>query len=365
VELIPLYKPYMPILPELNKILNSGKLAYGTYGRLFESKISDFICNPFFLSTNNYSNAVIVALLTLGIKPCDKVVISPLVCLATSQPIVSFGVELIFCDVDISTGTLDSILLKEILSKNNITCVVFTHFAGIVGDIDSVTKVCKDYSVPVIEDASDAFGSKFKGDYIGNTGFDITVFSFSAVRNPNLIDAGGMTFANKRLYDRAILFRDAGINRSTFRNSFGEIDPLSNIKLPGISATLDEVRSYIGVRQIESLKSIIETNRQNSAKILKSLEGLDIIKPINNADRDHNGWVLPILTLDKERIFRSLHKLGITSSSVHSNISIYDINKKFKMVNVEKFLDSFLALPSGWWISDIDQYIELLHLAIK
>jgi perosamine synthetase len=365
VDLIPLYKPYMPSLPELTNILNSGKLSYGKYGNLFEIKLSEFIGNPFFLSTNNYSNAVLVALLTLGIKAGDKVVISPLVCLATSQPIVSIGVELIFCDVDVNSGNLDSNLLREILSNYEISCVVFTHFAGIVGDIDIVKEVCKDYSVPVIEDASDAFGSKYKDEYIGNTGFDITVYSFSAVRNPNLIDAGGMTFASKKLYEKAILIRDAGINRGTFRNSFGEIDPLSNIELPGISATLDEVRSYIGLRQLESLKSIIETNIQNSARIIQSLDGLDIIKPINNSKRDHNGWVLPVLSLDKDRIFRSLYNLGITSSSVHSNISIYDINKKFKMVNAEKFLNSFLALPSGWWITDIDEYIDLLHLAIK
>jgi perosamine synthetase len=364
--MIPLYKPFMPKLPELNTVLNSGQLAYGKYGKLLEAKLSDFIGNPYSLVTNNYSNAILLALLTLGIKKGDKLVISPLICLATSQPIAAMGVELVFCDVNLSNGGLDAELLREILSTQEISCVVVTHYAGIVADIDGISRVCKEHTVPVIEDGSDSFGSKYKDIFIGNTGFDITVFSFSAVRNPNLIDAGGITFAGEELYNRAYLIRDAGINRKSFRNSLGEIDLSSDIYLPGISATLDELRSYIGMKQFEVIDKLIEKCQLNSMQIINELKTNKInFEPIY-INSSNNGWILPVKISNKSELINQLRKFGIISSGVHGNIAYYSIygNHK-KMRNADIFLENFLAIPSGWWIHDLTAYIKMLIFALK
>ena len=68
--MIPLYKPYMPEdLPELNAILHSGALAYGKYGKKFEKKLSAFIGSDQLITVNSFNSAVLVALITLGIKP--------------------------------------------------------------------------------------------------------------------------------------------------------------------------------------------------------------------------------------------------------------------------------------------------------
>ena len=364
--MIPLYKPFMPNLPEIDTVLNSGQLAYGKYGKLLEAKLSDFIGNPYSLVTNNYSNAILLALLTLGIKKGDKLVISPLICLATSQPIAAMGVELVFCDVNLSNGGLDAELLREILSTQEISCVVVTHYAGIVADIDGLSKLCKEYNVPVIEDGSDAFGSKYKDSFIGNTGFDVTVFSFSAVRNPNLIDAGGITFVREELYNRAYLIRDAGINRKTFRNSLGEIDLSSDIYLPGISATLDELRSYIGIKQFEVLDDLIKIGQSNLKHVHKLIERFNEIEVILDLDNISNGWIIPIKSAKKTKIIKELKNLGVLSSGVHGNISYYSIyGNKLIMTNAVKFLESFLAIPSGWWIEDIDDYLTKLETTLS
>jgi perosamine synthetase len=364
--MIPLYKPFMPNLPELDTVLNSGQLAYGKYGKLLEAKLSDFIGNPYSLVTNNYSNAILLALLTLGIKKGDKVVISPLVCLATSQPITSLGAELVFCDINLRNGGIDADLLREILSTQEISCVVVTHYAGIVADIDGLSKLCKEYNVPVIEDGSDAFGSKYKDSFIGNTGFDVTVFSFSAVRNPNLIDAGGITFVREELYNRAYLIRDAGINRKTFRNSLGEIDLSSDIYLPGISATLDELRCYIGIKQFEVLDGLIRSGQSNLNQVHKVIEKFNEIEVIFDLDSLSNGWIIPVKSTRKIEIIKELKSIGVISSSVHGNISNYSIyGNKLKMTNADKFLNSFLALPSGWWIEDIGEYLSKLEITLS
>lgn len=364
--MIPLYKPYMPNLPELDKVLNSGQLAYGKYGRLLESKLSSFIDNSLCLVTNNYSNAIILAFLTMGIKKGDNIVISPLVCLATSQPVTSLGLNLVFCDINPKNGALDEDSLKQILSKEKIDCVLFTHYAGVVGDINEIREVCKKFSVPVIEDASDAFGSKYQGKYIGNHGFDITVFSFSAVRNPNMIDSGGMSFGNRELYEKAYLIRDAGIDRTKFRNELGEIDLSNDITLPGIGATLDEVRSYIGLKQLENLDYILSQSQSNMNQILINLRQFDDIHPLLSVADRSNGWVLPIHVPNKAVVIKALKDYGIMSSSVHGNIAYYSIygnDKKFE--NADEFLETFLAIPCGWWIEDLVDYNKQLTIVFQ
>ena len=363
--MIPLYKPFLPPLPEINEVLSSGQLAYGKNGKMLESELSKFIGNPFFLVTNNYSNAILVALLTLGIKKGDKVVISPLICLATSQPLSALGIELVFCDVNENNGSIDSKELDKILQSDKIACVIFTHYAGIVGDVEGVKNICITHSVPVIEDASDAFGSKYKGNYVGNCGFDITVFSFSAVRNPNMIDAGGISFAKRDLYERAFLTRDAGIDRARFRNQLGEIDLSSDVILPGISATLDEIRSYIGLKQLEVLEELILMNKTNMSSILNQIVHSSIVKPILSQSSESNGWILPLFVNDKVELIKTLSELGVSSSSVHGNISYYSIYRNSKkMENAEKFLNRFLAIPCGWWIDDINEFNLILAKVI-
>ena len=99
--MIPLYKPYMPAqLPELNAILHSGALAFGKYGKEFEQKLSSFIGVEQLTLVNSFNSAVLVALASLGIKPGDEVIASPMACLASNQPHVTIGAKVVWADVD-------------------------------------------------------------------------------------------------------------------------------------------------------------------------------------------------------------------------------------------------------------------------
>lgn len=89
--MIPLYKPYMPkVLPEMEKILYSGALAYGKWGYQFEKRLSSFIGVENLLSTNSYASAIQVALTALDLQYGDEVITSPMSCLA-QYALLTFG----------------------------------------------------------------------------------------------------------------------------------------------------------------------------------------------------------------------------------------------------------------------------------
>ena len=75
--MIPLYRPYMPDeLPELENILHSGALAYGKWGREFESRLRQFAGVDYLMTTNTYAMSIQIALTVLGLKPGDEVISS-------------------------------------------------------------------------------------------------------------------------------------------------------------------------------------------------------------------------------------------------------------------------------------------------
>lgn len=347
--MIPLYKPYMPELPLLNEILYSGKLAYGTFGKKFESDLGDYIGNKKVLATNTFNMAILVALSTLEITAGDTVIVSPMACLASTQPLLSMGIKVQWADVDPKTGTLCPSSVKSLLHKKP-KAIIHNHYCGYPGHIDEINALGKEYGIPVIDDGIEAFGSEYKGNKIGNVGTDITVFSFNPVRIPNTIDGGAVVFNNQSMYKKAMLVRDAGIDRTIFRDEFGEINPSCDITLVGHSATIGEINSYIGTQQMQQIDKLLTSQRTNALHWDNILKERNDMKPLKSTFTTPNYWVYGTLTSNKKALLQKFRAQGYYASGVHINNNNYSVfGDKTHLKGVSEFYKNFLALPSGWW----------------
>ena len=157
--MIPIFKPYMPknIQEGINKILYSGKLSYGKYGRAFEQKLSEYIDQKNVLTVSNYNQAMLILLSTLGLKPGDEVIASPVSCLASNQPFVVRGLKVVWADVNPLAGTLciDDVRLK-ITSKTK--AIFHNHYCGYLGNIEEMNALGKEFGIPVIDDCIKLLG---------------------------------------------------------------------------------------------------------------------------------------------------------------------------------------------------------------
>jgi dTDP-4-amino-4,6-dideoxygalactose transaminase len=352
--MIPLYKPYMPEeLPELNAILHSGALAYGKYGKEFEKKLSAFIGSDQIITVNSFNSAVLVALITLGIKPDDEIIASPMACLASNQPFITMGTKVIWADIDPTTGTLDPENVKQKITAKT-KAIFHNHFCGYPGYIDEINAIGKEYGIPIIDDAIEAFGSKYKGKLIGNTGSDVTIYSFQAVRLPTTIDGGALVFKDKALYEKSILVRDSGIDRRFFRDKTGEINPEYDISVSGFGATMNEVSSYIGLQLMNDIDALIK-KQQNNAAIWSDL--LQTVLPHYKIMNGHNEitpnyWVYGLLTDNKIEAIKNFRNMGYYASGVHFPNNYYSIfGSKNILTGTKEFYSKFLAIPSGWWVT--------------
>lgn len=349
--MIPLYKPYMPELPELDNILHSGALAYGKWGREFEKRLAEYIGVKYVLLTNAYGLAWQVLFRTLGLEPGDESIATPMSCLQSTMPMAQYGLKTVWADIDPRYGVLDPGSVKSrITTKTRI--IINYHFCGYPGFVDEINAIGKEKGIMVIDDCIEAFGAKYKGKRLGNVGTPISIFNFQTVRLPNTIEGGAIVFENEELYKKAIVIRDLGINRSIFRDANGEISKDCDIAIPSVNATPCDVNSYIGCCQMEHIEELLQTQAANAKKWEDRLFDMpSLIDFIRRDGTEPNNWVCGILSSNKEADMKMFKEQGYACSAVHLPNTYYSVfGKRVMPKGVEEFYNKFIALPSGWWM---------------
>lgn len=340
-------------LPELNNILQSGALSYGKWGQKFEERLGEFIGNTNIAVVNSFNSAMLVALSTLGIGAGDEVIASPMSCLASNQPFATIGAKVVWADIDPEVGTLSPESVKQKITPKT-KAIFHNHFCGYPGYIDEINEIGRQYGVYVVDDAIEAFGSEYKDKRIGNTGTDATVFSYQTVRLPNTIDGGAVSFKDDTLFEKAKRIRDYGIRRELFRDEYGEISKNCDITEPGYGATPSEINSYIGCVQMESIRELINKQRQNAQTWLEmiKIENLSI-RGLQKPFQNPNFWVFGVVTSNKMKSLLYFREKGFYASGVHLANNKYSVfGKQEELPGVEDFYSKFLGLPCGWWINN-------------
>lgn len=349
--MIPLFKPYMPELPQLNDILYSGMLAAGSYTKEFENSLKKYFNSPYILVMNSFANAINVTLTALGIKTNDEVLMSPMACLVSTQPFRTFGCSIRWADIDPCTGTLSPDSVRRRISSRT-KLIVHNHFCGYPGYIDEINRIGKENGIIVIDDGIECFGSEYRERKVGQYGESIAIFSLSAVRIPNCIEGGAVIFKDKDTFDRASLIRDSGINRQIFRDELGEINTSCDIKDAGFAATMSNVNAYIGVQQMKKIDLLLQKQRQQAEaweKCLGNKKGYKLLQTICGRP---NYWLYGILADDKQNAIISFREQGYYASGVHADNSNYSIfgGRDCELPGVDEFYSKFVGLPCGWWI---------------
>lgn len=347
----PLFKPYMPqALPELETLLHSGALAYGKYGRLFESQLAEWIGCSKVLVTNSFNSAALVLVTTLGLRPGDEIIASPMCCLASTQPFATQGIKVKWADIDPHTGTLCPDSVRRAIGPST-KAIFHNHFCGYVGYVSEIETIAREHGLYLVDDAIEAFGSLYGNKRMGALNSDATLFSFQTVRLPDTIDGGAIAFNNPELAAKAAMVRDYGIDRSRFRDGLNEIARDCDISLPGFGATPSDINSYIGSVQMPELDSLIAHQRENFAKwTARCLDaGITPVEVIDNTTP--NGWIFGMLADDKEATIRSWRKKGFYASGVHLPNTYYSVfGRHPHLSGVAEFYSKFVALPCGWWV---------------
>ncbi len=217
-------------------VLESGFYILGKNVKFFENEFSKYTNSKYCVSCASGTDAIILGLLSLGIKKNDEVITTNFTANATITAICGIGAIPKLIDIDDKFFHINEKLIEKKITKKT-KAIIAVHLYGQSCCIDQIKRISKKYKLKLIEDCSQAHGAKLKKKKIGNFG-DIGTFSFYPTKNISAVgDAGAIITNNKKVYNKLILLREYGWKKRYYTDVYG-----TNSRLDEIQAAILRVK---------------------------------------------------------------------------------------------------------------------------
>lgn len=198
IPLIDLKAQYKSIAEDLDRVtkevLYSANYIMGKNVIEFENEFAEYIGVKHAISVGNGTDALVIALKSLGVGNGDEVITSTFTYFASAEAISAVGATPVFVDVEKETFNIDPTKIEEKITEKT-KAIIPVHIFGQSARMDEVNEIAKKYNLKVLEDAAQAVGSKYKGKMIGTLG-DAACFSFFPTKNLSCAGDGGMIVTN-------------------------------------------------------------------------------------------------------------------------------------------------------------------------
>lgn len=243
IRFVDLQRQYQNIRESIDRAINdvvaSGRYAGGEKVSQFEREFSGYIGTKYGYGVGSGSDALIMALQSLGITKGDEVITVPFTFVSTADAILHVSARPVFVDIDKETLTIDVNQLKSALIKHRgVKAIIPVHLYGTPAEMDQIMEIAEDFGVYVIEDAAQAHGASFGGRKIGTFG-DISCFSFYPSKNLGAYGDGGFIATNSQLVsERVRLLREYGQVEKYRHDILGWNSRLDPIQATVLSAKL-------------------------------------------------------------------------------------------------------------------------------
>jgi dTDP-4-amino-4,6-dideoxygalactose transaminase len=308
VPLLDLHAQYAPlreeILAAVTRVCDSQRYIMGPEVEALERELARQLEVEHAVAVSSGTDAVLLALMALGIGPGDEVVTPTYSFFATAGAIVRLGARPVFVDVDPVTYNIDPALLKRAITPRT-KAIVPVHLFGLSADLDPILDEASRSGVAVVEDAAQAIGATYQSRQVGGFGA-MGCFSFFPSKNLGAFgDAGLVTTNDAALAKRARLLRVHGM------------EPRYYHYLIGGNFRMDEIQAAILRVKARHLSAWTEARRVNALRYgrLFADAGLSelVSLPVEPPARRHVFNQFVIRTADRDALKQHLDRRGIGS----------------------------------------------------
>jgi len=182
------------IAVSLQQVLDNTAFAGGKFVEMFENEFATYCNCNYAVGVGNGTEALWVALLSMGIGQGDEVITAANTFIATAEAISFSGAKPVFVDVDEKTYNMDPALFKAAITSRT-KAVIPVHLYGQMADMDPIMDIARSHGLFVIEDASQAHGAEYKRNSAGSIG-DAGCFSFYPGKNLGAYGEAGAIITN-------------------------------------------------------------------------------------------------------------------------------------------------------------------------
>ena len=331
------------IEPVVKEVIESQYFIMGPKVQEFEKNIAKYCDVKHALGVSSGTDAILLALMALDIKPGDEVITTTYSFFATAGCISRLNAIPVFVDIDPESFNIDPALIEAKITKKT-RAIIPVHLYGQMADMDPILKIARKHKLKVIEDAAQAIGSDYKdGSRAGSSG-DMGCFSFFPSKNLGGFGDGGLITTNDDvLFEKLVYLRNHGAHPKYYHKMIG-----GNFRLDALQAAILDVK-------LKYLDGWTEGRRKNADYYDQGIIKRSLDKFIQNPKRlagyrhIFNQYILQ--TKDRDELIKHLQSKNI-GCEIYYPLTFnnqecfkYLDYKKGDFPRAEKAADETLAIP--------------------
>jgi dTDP-4-amino-4,6-dideoxygalactose transaminase len=285
------------ILRAITRVCDSQRFVLGREVEALERTLAAMLQTRHAIGVSSGTDALICALMALGIGPGDEVITSTYSFFATAGSIVRLGAKPVLVDIDPATFNLDVESSRAAISSRT-KAIMPVHLFGQCADMDPLIDIATRAAVPIVEDAAQAIGSVYKGRSAGTFG-SLACFSFFPSKNLGAFgDAGLVTANDDQLAARVRLLRNHGAEQQYFH------------RMVGGNFRLDELQAAVLSVKAPHLEAWTAGRRRNAARYRALFEAAGLLDRVTmpfappDSMHSYNQFVIRVPSRDgvKQRL---------------------------------------------------------------
>jgi dTDP-4-amino-4,6-dideoxygalactose transaminase len=296
VPLLDLKAQYATIRNEvraaIDRILESQYFILGPEVEALEREVAAYSQCAYGIGVSSGTDALLVALMAINLKPGDEVLTTPYTFFATAGVVIRLGAKPVFVDIDPHTYNIDPTGIESRITERT-RAIIPVHLYGQMADMDPLMAVAQRHNLYVIEDAAQAIGAEYKGRRAGSIGH-LSCFSFFPSKNLGGVGDGGMVTTNDPdLADRVRLLRNHGYRPKYYNKVVG-----GNFRLDALQAAVLRVK-------LKYLDGWTAARQHNAATYRRLFVEAHLSVPADSERSLHaaHGVILPSVCPDGNHIY--------------------------------------------------------------
>jgi dTDP-4-amino-4,6-dideoxygalactose transaminase len=304
IPLLDLVAQYNTIKPEIDAaiqdVLASGKFILGPNEHAFEEEIAAYLGVKHAIGVASGTDALVIALRALGIKPGDEVIVPAYSFFATAGAVLSVGARPVFVDIHPDTYLLDVSQIEAAITPHT-RAIIPVHLYGQPADMDEIQSIATRFGLRIIEDNAQAFGAEYHGRKTGTMG-DLGCLSFFPSKNLGGYGDGGMVITNDdALAEQVRMLRTHGWKKKYFP------------EMLGYNSRLDELQAAVLRVKLKYLDGWNARRGELARRYSAHLGVLGVQVPVVAPGRTHVYHLYIICTPNRAEFQQQLKEQGVAS----------------------------------------------------
>jgi dTDP-4-amino-4,6-dideoxygalactose transaminase len=355
------------------RTIQSKWISAGPRVQQLEETFAEMVGADYAVALSSCTSALHLALLALGVKAGDEVIVPSLSFAATANCVRYVGATPVFCDIEsLSEPTIALNELEQKITEKT-RAIIPMHYAGFACRMHELMCFAKQHDLLVIEDACHGPLSEYREKKLGTIGH-AGCFSFFSNKNISTGEGGILVTNSKETMERVKLLRSHGMTTMSYDRAQGHSTSYDIVEL-GYNFRMDDIRASIGLVQLKKIQEDLASRAKIRKAYLDNLSEVhDIIIPFSDSKEFSSNYIFPVVLKGatselRDSVRNRLHESGIQTSVHYPAIHRFSIYQEFAcgLQLTEQYADSAITLPmyASLSIEDINYICQALSKAIS